>query len=235
MRGAAVRDALGGRKRHTPWTVGVGAALLGAVAALVGCGGSAATDAPAGRAAPAPQPTNPRLVAALGDSITAGSPLWDPDPAFRAQIAAGRPQDPRSQWEHWYLRAHPGDHVRNCGVFGERTDGIRARLAACASGAGALVIQGGINDIAQGRPVAAAAADLEAMVRAGKAPGRAVALVEVLPWNNGYPAAAPLIDELNRRIRAIGKREDVPVLPWHRALEDPRRPGRHARRSDHRR
>ena len=37
------------------------------------------------------------LVAALGDSITAGSPAWDPDPAVRERI--GPALDERSQFE----------------------------------------------------------------------------------------------------------------------------------------
>ncbi len=177
---------------------------------------------------PAGERLDPKLVAGLGDSITAGSPLWDPDPAFRAQIAAraGADPDEQSQWGYWYEQAHPGVMVRNCGVFGERTDEIAARLEACEKGAATLVVQGGINDIAQGRPVAEAAKDLESMVERGKADGRAVAMVEVLPWNNGPPEAAGSIDELNGLIRAIGKRQDVPVFPWFGALEDARNKAR---------
>lgn len=204
--------------------------VLGAVAALVlaGCGSDEPAAAPvttSAAAAPKAQ-LDPQLIAGLGDSITAGSPLWDPDPTFRAQIAAGRPSDRRSQWGYWYEQAHPGEKVRNCGVFGERTDEIAARQDRCEKGAGKLVVQGGINDIAQGRPVADAAKDLEAMVVKGKRGGREVALVEVLPWNNGYPGAAPAIDELNGLIRAIGKRQAVPVFRWYGALEDPAAKGR---------
>ena len=209
--------------------------LLGALAAGCGAGGnsggSSSSAPPSGAAGREPRAISrdPALVAALGDSITAGSPLWDPVPAFRERITAptGMAPDERSQWGYWFERADPRRRlVRNCGVSGERTDEIAVRLADCAAGAGALVIQGGINDIAQGRDVADAAGDLEAMVRAGRAGGRTVALVEVLPWNNGYPAAAPRIDELNDRIRALGKRERVPVLRWYEALEDPAARGR---------
>ncbi len=213
---------------------------------LAGCGaadtpgGSGSSAPPSGSRKPEPPGSaaaagagarpraglDPKLVAALGDSITAGSPLWDPDPAFREQIAAGRKSTETSQWGYWYERAHPGVTVRNCGVFGERTDEIARRLEECERGAATLVVQGGINDIAQGRDVADAARDLDAMVARGQADGRAVALVEVLPWNNGYPDAAPQIDALNARIRAIGKARAVPVFPWYGALEDPAAPDR---------
>ena len=90
---------------------------------------------------------------------------------------------------------------RNCGVFGETTDDIANRLPACAHGADALIVQGGINDIAQGRPVEPAADNLRAMVQQGKALGLRVAITEVLPWNNGYPEADPKIRHLNELIR----------------------------------
>ena len=44
------------------------------------------------------------VVAVAGDSISAGSPLWDPDPAVRARIAA---PDERSQWQWWASRDDP--------------------------------------------------------------------------------------------------------------------------------
>ena len=73
-----------------------------------------------------------RLVAALGDSITAGTPYWDPDPEIRATI--GPELDERHQWGYWAERANPGIRVRNHGVNGERTDQIAARLDARARG-----------------------------------------------------------------------------------------------------
>jgi lysophospholipase L1-like esterase len=137
----------------------------------------------------------------------------------------GEPPDPRSQYEYWARREAPALAFRNCGVFGERSDQIAARLERCARGASVLVVQGGINDIAQGRPVGKAAADLERIVQRGKRIARRVLLVEVLPWTNGHPQADAPIRRLNALIHAIGRREGVPVLPWHDALEDPSTPG----------
>jgi lysophospholipase L1-like esterase len=101
-----------------------------------------------------------------------------------------------------------------------------ARLDDCARGADVLVVQGGINDIAQGRPVEAAAENLRAMVRRGRDLGLRVVLVDVLPWNNGWPDAEPKIRRLNELIAAIAQDEGVPLLPFHDTLEDPERPGR---------
>jgi lysophospholipase L1-like esterase len=101
-----------------------------------------------------------------------------------------------------------------------------ARLDECAAGSDVLVVQGGINDIAQGRPVAAAAENLRAMVRRGKELGLRVLLVDLLPWNNGWPDAEPKIRNLNELIAEIARAEDVTVLSFHDTLEDPDRPGR---------
>jgi lysophospholipase L1-like esterase len=147
------------------------------------------------------------IVAALGDSITEGSP------GLRG-------------WDVWAARADPSLEIRNCGVYGQRTDEIAARLEACTRGADVLVVQGGINDIAQARDVEAAAANLRAMVRRGKELGLRVVLVDVLPWNNGWPDAEPKIRTLNALLADAAREEGVPLLPFHDTLEDPDRPGR---------
>ena len=113
-------------------------------------------------------------MAAIGDSITAGSP-WDDDPEIGWPAAAAS-ADPRLRFT---VRA----------VYGKRTDEIAAWLDDAAAGAEVLVVQGGINDIAQGRPVADAAANLRAMIDRGLELGLRVAVANVLPWNNGWPAA----------------------------------------------
>ena len=146
-------------------------------------------------------------VAAIGDSITAGSP-WDDDPEIGWPAAAAA-LDPSL---HFTVRA----------VYGKRTDEIAAWLDEAATGAEVLVVQGGINDIAQGRPVADAAANLRAMIRRGQELGLRVTVADVLPWNNGWPAAEAPIRELNAAIAEMG----VPVLPFHATLEDAERPGR---------
>ena len=155
-------------------------------------------------------------MAALGDSITEGSPGYD-------SRSGG---EETSQWEYWAARRDPRLEFRNCGIYGQRTDEIRARLDECARGADVLIVQGGINDIAQGRPVEQAAENLRAMVRRGKELGVRVGFADVLPWNNGWPAAETPIRRLNALVADIAREEDVPLLPFHDTLEDPDRPGR---------
>jgi lysophospholipase L1-like esterase len=163
------------------------------------------------------------VVAALGDSITAGSPLWDPRPHARAALPR---VDRRSQYEYWAERALPGTDFRNCGVPGERTFEIALRVESCVRGADVLIVQGGVNDIAHQSGAGPPARNLREIVRRGKALGLRVAIVELLPWNTGYPGAAPVLDELNRRIHALAREEGVPVIEWYELLEDPARPDR---------
>lgn len=111
-------------------------------------------------------------------------------------------------------------------MCGERTDEIAARLDEAVGGADVLVVQGGINDIAQRRPVADAAANLRAIVRRGRRLGLRVAIADVLPWNNGWPEAEPAIRDLNALVARIARDEGATLLPFHDTLEDPSRPGR---------
>jgi lysophospholipase L1-like esterase len=156
------------------------------------------------------------VIATLGDSITEGSPAHN----------SRRGGDVESQWQHWAALRDPRLEFRNCGIYGQRTDEISARLESSAHGADVLVVQGGINDIAQGREVEDAAENLRAMVVRGKALGLRVLLVDVLPWNNGWPDAESKIRRLNELIGEIARDEEVQLLPFHDTLEDPERPGR---------
>ena len=195
-------------------------------AAASGCGGSS------GHEKSRPQASNKAInVAALGDSITAGNPGYDPNPRARAALGFGH--DLRSQYEYWASRDDPRLRFRNCGVFGEPTGQIATRLRSCARGAGFLIVQGGINDIAQSlqqpspfrrSAVARAGTVIGQMIEQGKQLGLRVGVANVLPWNRGYPAAAPLIRHLNGIIAATAKVEQVPLLRFNQALADPRNP-----------
>ena len=146
------------------------------------------------------------VIAALGDSISEGSPGWD----------RNKGGDAESRWEHWAELADPRVSFANHGVYGQRTDEIAARFDEAVAGAAAIVIQGGINDIAQGLPVEPAAENLAALVARAQALGLPVALADVLPWNNGWPAAeAPI-----RRLNALLAEIDVPHLAFHDTLDD---------------
>jgi lysophospholipase L1-like esterase len=163
------------------------------------------------------------VVAVVGDSISAGSPLWDPDPSVRARIPV---PDERSQWQWWASRADSRLEFRTTAVYGERTDQIARRVELVLPGADILVVQGGINDVVQRRPVEEAARNLEAMLARGRAAGLALALSDVLPWSNGDERAAADIVRLNELIRGVAADERATFLPFHDTLADPADPRR---------
>ncbi len=200
--------------------------------ALAGCGGddSAGGGSPGAStpAAPAPAAEDGITVAALGDSITSGSPGFDPDPEARSALGFG--DDQRSQFEYWAHRADTALEFDNCGVFGERTDEIATRLDDCVTGADVIIVQGGINDIAQalaGGPEAATAAarqavvNIDGMLTQAEDLGLEVYVTDVLPWNNGHPYADDAIAEINAGIEKVAKTHSVPVIHFHDALLDP--------------
>ncbi|MCW2927477.1 MAG: GDSL-like Lipase/Acylhydrolase [Thermoleophilia bacterium] len=195
--------------------------LLACLLALAGCGGAKRGDGGPTRVQPErPAKGEGMIIATLGDSIVAGSPAWDPDPDVRDTLVEA---DRDSQWQRW---VRSDAELRNCGVWGERTDEIATRFSRCTDGAEGVVIQGGINDIVQGRDVADAARDLACIAERARGAGLRVALVEVLPWNNGDATSARAIDQLNARIHAVAERGGVPVLPFHAVLEDRDQPSR---------
>jgi lysophospholipase L1-like esterase len=159
------------------------------------------------------------VVAVVGDSISAGSPLWDPDPVVRARIPA---LDERSQWQWWASQADPRLEFRTTAVYGERTDQIARRLDLVLDGADVLVVQGGINDVVQRRPPEEAARNIDAMLERGRAAGLAVAVTDVLPWNKGDARTAADIVALNALIGQLG----VTLLPFHDTLADSADPAR---------
>ena len=191
-------------------------ATLTVLVALAGCG----EDEPEQQA----QPPSVPLVASLGDSITAGAPRWNPNLVLRQYLAEPTPQ---SQWQHWAEQATNGRYrFRNCGRVGERTDQIALRLEECAEGADVLVLQGGTNDVMQGRGPASAAANIRAMLRRAEGAGLTTLVTTTPPINTEYPRWADEVRRLNALIRALAREEGVSVIDFFRAIEDPRRPDR---------
>jgi lysophospholipase L1-like esterase len=153
------------------------------------------------------------VIGVVGDSISAGSPLWDPDPIVRARIGARA--DERSQWQWWAAQRDPSLTFRTRAEHGRRTDEIARFLDDVLDGADLLVVQGGINDIAQRRSIDDAARNLVAIVERGRDAGLPVAVADVLPWPAGDNRAAREIARLNDSIHAI---PGVTLLPFHDTL-----------------
>ena len=184
--------------------------LLVCLALLAGCGQDSGGDK--------------TIVATLGDSITAGSPGWDPDPVLREQLDA---HNPASQWQHW-AQAELGDEyeLRNCGVPGDRTDEMAERLDDCVAGADVVVLQGGTNDLIQRRRPAEVAANLRAMADRATDRDVPVFVANVLPVNVDRPWLERRIRRLNELVDELAPEEGAEVIDFFSLLEDPRRPGR---------
>ncbi len=163
------------------------------------------------------------LVTALGDSITSGAPLWDPNPDVRATLGPGVLE--QSQWPYWAAQADPRVVFRNCGINMQETGEIAARLDESVEEADALIVQGGINDLVHDKPLEGAAENLEIMLERGRSLGLRVAVAELIP-NNNFPHLDEPIQELNRRIGEIAAAQGVIVLPFYETLEDPGLPHR---------
>lgn len=187
-----------------------------------GCGddGDTSRARPGAATKDAPAAADERVIATIGDSVVAGSPLWDPDVKLREAIPGA---DEQSQWQSW---VETDATLRNCGVRGERTDQIGLRYRECAKGADAVVVQGGLHDIVGQRDVRQVLTDLTCMVDTAIADGVPVAVADVLPFTNGDARTAADIDELNASIAQMAAARGIPMLPFNATLADPAAPTR---------
>jgi len=145
------------------------------------------------------------LIVALGDSTTAGTPL------FKSPIEAP-PRgegDETSQFAYWLMQAHPDWRVLNRGVNGERSDQIRARWArdVAAAHPAAVVIIAGVNDVYQGRPVSHVLAELRAMYDLAAAAGIPAVAGSIVPYDTATPEQNAKMREINAWIRAEAGRD----------------------------
>lgn len=166
------------------------------------------------------------VVAALGDSITAGHPGWDPDPRVRQSLERTWEIDERSQWMYWAARKYPEVEFRNCGVAAQRVADVSRRLSSCARQASAVVIQAGANDLAAGADPAVVAQQLDALVQQAMRAGLVPVLAEVTPRNGTSVAERDDVVALNAAIALIGTRRNIRVLPFFKAVEDGRAAGK---------
>jgi lysophospholipase L1-like esterase len=147
-----------------------------------------------------------RLIIALGDSTTAGtpgflSPLESP-PSGRG--------DTESQYAYWLMKARPNWEVRNRGVNGERSDQIRARFerdVVAASPVAAVAIIAGVNDIYQGRPAEQVIEQLRWMYERARQAGIPVVAGSIVPYNTATPDQHVRMRRVNDWIRAVATRE----------------------------
>jgi len=144
-------------------------------------------------------------IVALGDSTTAGTP------GFLSPLEA--PPDGKgditSQYAHWLMKSEPTWDVINCGVNGERSDQIAARVVRDVIGASpsAVVIIAGVNDVYQGRTVEHVLAQLRTMYDRAAHAGIRVVGGTIVPYNTAGPAENERMRQINAWIREQTRNE----------------------------
>jgi lysophospholipase L1-like esterase len=139
------------------------------------------------------------VIVALGDSTTAGTPL------FKSPIEAP-PQgegDVESQYAYWLMRKWPDWQVLNRGVNGERTDQIAARFARDVLGvdAAAVVIIAGVNDVYQGKSVGYVTQHLRQLYELAFDAGLPVIAGSIVPYNTATVDQNARMHDVNAWIR----------------------------------
>jgi len=147
----------------------------------------------------------PVVIVALGDSTTAGTPLFE-SPLEAPPDGRG---DERSQYAYWLMARHPDWRVLNRGVNGERSDQIAARFDRDVVNAqpAAVVIIAGVNDIYQGKPAAAVTAQLRAIFDRAATEKIPVVAGSILPYNTATGPQNAAMHSVNSWIAAEAARD----------------------------
>jgi lysophospholipase L1-like esterase len=145
-----------------------------------------------------------KRIVALGDSTTAGTPL------FLSPLEAppeGR-GDARSQFAYWLMRARPDWLVLNRGINGERSDQIAARFDrdVIAERPDAVVIIAGVNDVYQGRAAAEVTRVLRDLYDLAARASIPVVAGSIVPYNTATAAANAAMREINQWIQSEAAR-----------------------------
>lgn len=151
-----------------------------------------------------PQAT-PFVIVAMGDSTTAGTPL------FKSSIEdpPDGSGDPTSAYAYWLVHAHPEWRLRNRGVNGERSDEIAARFErdAITDRPHVVVLIAGVNDVYQGRPVEHVTTELRGMYDRAREAGIPVVAGSIVPFNTATAEQNAKMHEINEWIKAQAKRD----------------------------
>jgi lysophospholipase L1-like esterase len=137
-------------------------------------------------------------VVCLGDSTTAGTPLFK-SPVEAPPSGQG---DERSQFAYWLRRKHPEWRVLNCGVNGERSDEIAERFDrdVLANAPDVVVIIAGVNDVYQGRSVEHVTSHLKSMYARARTADIPVVAGTIVAYNTATPEQNQKMRDINRWI-----------------------------------
>jgi lysophospholipase L1-like esterase len=169
-------------------------------------------------------PIRPRIVVALGDSTTAGTPYFS-SPKESPPKGYGNPEAP---YPYWAGKDLPGWKVLNRGINGQRSDEIRARFKedVILTRPRYVVILAGVNDVYQGIPSNSIQNNLLWMYRKARESGIVPIAATILPFDLASEEQSRRIEDLNTWILKTAKLEGIPACDLHRVAADPRNPTR---------
>jgi lysophospholipase L1-like esterase len=142
-----------------------------------------------------------RIIVAMGDSTTAGTPGWK----SRIEAPPKGAGDETSQYAWWLMQDEPDWDVLNHGVNGERSDQIRGRFeqAVVDLQPRAVVILAGVNDVYQGRDAQHVIEQLAAMYERARRNAIAVVAGTIVPYNTATEEQNAQMKAINSWIRSF--------------------------------
>ncbi len=162
-------------------------------------------------------------VVAIGDSITAGTPYFK-SPIESAPNGSGNPE---GQYTYWVTRLRPAWRAVNCGINGQRSSQIRARFDdVFRFNPRYIVILAGVNDIYLGGPFQQVCANLRWMYKRALGKGVCPIAATLLPLDRASEKQSAEIRKLNTWIKRTAATLGIPIVDFHRALEDSSNPNR---------
>ena len=166
--------------------------------------------------------TSSKVILALGDSITAGSPVF----RSPAEVPPEGRGNPESQYEYWLSLKYPAFQILNRGISGQTTANILARLdrELEQTRPQMVILMAGVNDIYRGYAVETAQANLAAMYQKIQTRGIPLMVLTVLPYRGLTPQKAQRLDHLNRWIRSYAAAHQLGLCDTYQALKSPENP-----------
>jgi acyl-CoA thioesterase I len=179
---------------HGIRTLGRALAAAPLLAALLGCGATSSTPT-----SPAAAPSEPPIVVALGDSLTAG-PGLSRDQTFPADL------------QHRAIAAGYPHRIINAGVSGDTSTDIAARFdRALVPGTRVLILAAGANDGLQGVPVATLRTNLTSMIERAQARNVLVLLCGMeTPPTHGFQYTI----DFHRVFPELAMTYNIPLMPF---------------------
>lgn len=159
-----------------------------------------------------------KTIVCLGDSQTAGANFHNPDPTLY-----GKADNPANCYESHLQRVLPDWTIINKGVGSNTTAMMVTRFTTDVinQNPSYVIILGGVNDIAGAVAIGTIEANLTSMYNSALTSGIVPVLCTLLPWNNGTSPQRDTLDQLNAWIRDYARTNQLPLVDFFKALEDP--------------